>query len=196
MRGEVGQTPNRYFSSQLGKTFLPSVEAAAFEEVCASVCLGAEGLQARVRGGLSERGPRVPGETLCVNRTVWARARSLITRAGYSSTRHFGRRLQRKDSKKESGGRRWVSERCTMERLAEVERGAAAALTDFSFPFFPSRAGCSLPTPVTVATVRIPPAPRLRRNRSVAAAAAGCRTRCYCRCRRRRRLAWSFWPPR
>lgn len=47
----------------------------------------------------------------------------------------------------------------------------------------PSRAGCCLPTPVTVATARAPPAPHRRRRCRRSCWAAACRHR-----------PWSYWP--
>lgn len=48
---------------------------------------------------------------------------------------------------------------------------------------FPSRAGCCLPTPVTVATSRAPPAPHRR-----------CRCRRSCWAAACRHQTWSYWP--
>lgn len=61
-------------------------------------------------------------------------------------------------------------------------RGAAGAPRGRPHLPSPSRAGFCLPTPVTVATARAPPAPRRRRCRRSCSATA---------CRRR---PWSFWP--
>lgn len=128
----------------------------------------------------------------CVNRTFWGDSQ----RAGRASFLGVGRwLLDLSSGRSPAAGER-------AEGVAELKRGVSAARLPppHAAPIFllPSRAGCSLPTPVTVATARTPPAPRLLRNRSVAAAAAAarCRTRCYCRCRRLRRLAWSCWLPR